>query len=202
MPARRLRAEHDRTGAIESDPVERVFTNVDAIAASALVAIGVVFAGRRLMTTGIDVAELMQVPVDELRSFVNSGRVVDVASSEAVAPLVRAESGLCPTDATHPPLRDLSLVGAALFLLPTPHRAYMYHVDGHVRSLIMSDQNIELPFRNDAMVGGRPAAVREFGGSAHILWRDGKLCYSVVSDQLAARLVQVASIAMATGYMG
>jgi hypothetical protein len=64
---------------------------------------------------------------------------------------------------------------------------------------IMSDQDIELPSRRDAMVGGRPAAVRELDGFAHVLWRDGKLYYSLVSNQPAARLIPVAqAIAMAT----
>jgi hypothetical protein len=50
------------------------------------------------------------------------------------------------------------------------------------------------------MVGGRSAAVRELDGFAHILWRDGTLYYSLVSNQPAARLIPVAqAIAMATG---
>jgi hypothetical protein len=50
------------------------------------------------------------------------------------------------------------------------------------------------------MVGNQRAAVRESDRFAHILWRDGTLYYSLVSDQPAARLVQLAqAIATAIG---
>src|SRR5262249_20970213 len=113
---------------------------------------------------------------------------------------VRGGSGLCPP--TPPTMSDLSLVGGRLcYFFRRRIAAYMYHVDGHVLSLyIMSDQDIEFPSRRDAMLGGRPAAVRELDGFAHILWRDGKLYYSLVSNQSTARLIQLAeAIAMATG---
>jgi len=145
---------------------------------------------------------VMRTPVDELRSFIDSGRSVDVATTDPAQLRQWFVPRVDFAPPTPPTLSDLSLVGGRLcYFFRRRIAAYMYHVDGHVLSLyIMSDQDIELPSRREAMVGGRPAAVRELDEFAHILWRDGKLYYSLVSNQPAARLVPVAqAIAMATG---
>jgi anti-sigma factor RsiW len=200
--AAHLRADNIRAQRVERHPRVWRLSRRAAIAASALFAIGVVFAGRRLMTTDIDAAAVMRTPVDELRSFIDSGRSVDVATTDPAQLRQWFVPRVDFAPPTPPTMSDLSLVGGRLcYFFRRRIAAYMYHVDGHVLSLyIMSDQDIELPSRRDAMLGGRPAAVREFDGFAHILWRDGKLYYSLVSNQPAARLVQVAqAIAMATG---
>jgi len=173
-----------------------------AIAASALFAVAAVLAGRRLMTTGIARSELMQTPLDELRSFVDSGRPLDVETTDPgqLRQWFMPKVNFAPP--TPPTTSDLSLVGGRLcYFFRRRVAAYMYHADGHVLSLyIMSDRDIEMPSSGDATLGGRPAAVRELDGFAHILWRDGTLCYSLVSNQPADRLIQVAqAIAMATG---
>ena len=200
--AAHLRADNIRAERVECRPRVWRLSRRTAIAASALFAIGVVFAGRRLMTTDIDAAALMRTPVDELRSFIDSGRSVDVATTDPAQLRQWFVPRVDFAPPTPPTMSDLSLVGGRLcYFFKRRIAAYMYHVDGHVLSLyIMSDQDIELPSRRDAMLGGRPAAVRELDGFAHVLWRDGKLYYSLVSNQPAARLVQVAqAIAMATG---
>ena len=200
--AAHLRADNIRAERVECRPRVWRLSRRTAIAASALFAIGVVFAGRRLMTTDIDAAALMRTPVDELRSFIDSGRSVDVATTDPAQLRQWFVPRVDFAPPTPPTMSDLSLVGGRLcYFFRRRIAAYMYHVDGHVLSLyVMSDQDIELPSRRDAMLGGRPAAVRELDGFAHVLWRDGKLYYSLVSNQPAARLVQVAeAIAMATG---
>jgi hypothetical protein len=40
--------------------------------------------------------------------------------------------------------------------------------------------------------GGISAAIREVDGFAHVLWKEGSLNYSLVSDQPAAQLVELA----------
>jgi anti-sigma factor RsiW len=200
--AAQLRADHSGAERLERRPRVWRLSRRAAIAASALFAIGVVFAARRLMTTDIDAAALMRTPVDELRSFIDSGRSVDIATTDPAQLRQWFVPRVDFAPPTPPTMSDLSLVGGRLcYFFKRRIAAYMYHVDGHVLSLyIMSDQDIELPSRRDAMLGGRPAAVRELDGFAHILWRDGKLYYSLVSNQPAARLVQVAqAITMATG---
>jgi anti-sigma factor RsiW len=200
--AAHLRVDDSGAQRVERRPRVWRLSRRAAIAASALFAIGVVFAGRRLMTSDIDAAALMRTPVDELRSFIDSGRSVDVATADPAQLRQWFVPRVDFAPPTPPTMSDLSLVGGRLcYFFRRRIAAYMYHVDGHVLSLyIMSDQDIELPSRRDAMLGGRPAAVRELDGFAHILWRDGKLYYSLVSNQPAARLVQVAqAIAMATG---
>jgi anti-sigma factor RsiW len=200
--AAHLRADNIRAQRVELRPSVWRLSRRAAIAASALFAIGVVFAGRRLMTTDVDAAALMRTPVDELRSFIDSGRSVDVATTDPAQLRQWFVPRVDFAPPTPPTMSDLSLVGGRLcYFFRRRIAAYMYHVDGHVLSLyIMSDQDIELPSRRDAMLGGRPAAVRELDGFAHILWRDGKLYYSLVSNQPAARLIQVAqAIAMVNG---
>ena len=200
--AAHLRVDNSRAQRAKRRPPVWRLSRRAAIAASALFAIGVVFAGRRLMTSDIDAAALMRTPVDELRSFIDSGRSVDVATTDPAQLRQWFVPRVDFAPPTPPTISDLSLVGGRLcYFFKRRIAAYMYHVDGHVLSLyIMSDQDIEFPSRRDAMVGGQPAAVRELDGFAHILWRDGKLYYSLVSNQPAARLVQVAeAIAMATG---
>ena len=200
--AAHLRADHSGAERVERRPRVWRLSRRAAIAASALFAIGVVFAGRRLMTTDVDAAALMRTPVDELRSFIDSGRSVDVATTDPAQLRQWFVPRVDFAPPTPPTMSDLSLVGGRLcYFFRRRIAAYMYYVDGHVLSLyIMSDQDIELPSRREAMVGGRPAAVRELDEFAHILWRDGKLYYSLVSNQPAARLVRVAqAIALATG---
>lgn len=164
------------------------------IAAGALLVIGAVLAGRRAMTTAIDTAQLMQTPVDELRSFVDSGRPLDISTIDPT----RLRAWFAPRVGFAPPApptaSDLSLVGGRLcYFFQRRIAAYMYRADGHALSLyIISDRDIEPPSCSDAMLGDRPAAVREFNGFAHILWRERSFYYSLVSDQPAKRLFQAA----------
>ena len=80
--AAHLRADNSRAQRVERRPSVGRLSRRAAIAASALFAIGVVFAGRRLMTSDIAAAAVMRTPVDELRSFIDSGRSVDVATTD------------------------------------------------------------------------------------------------------------------------
>src|SRR5262249_38464178 len=128
-----LRADSSRAQRVERRPSVWRLSRRAAIAASALFAIGVVFAGRRLMTSGIAAAALMRAPVDELRSFIDSGRSVDIATTDPAqlrqwfVPRVDFAPPMPPT------LSDLSLVGGRLcYFFRRRIAAYMYHVDGHV----------------------------------------------------------------------
>jgi anti-sigma factor RsiW len=196
-----LRAKESGSRNAERRPSFWRLSRRGAIAASALLAVGFVLAERqRRTTTGIDASELMQTPLDELRSFLDSGRSVDVTATNPVQLRDWFVSKVDFPPPTPPTMSGLSLVGGRLcYFFQRRIAAYMYHIDGHVLSLyIMSDRGVELPSNSHAMLGGRPAAVRELDGFAHILWLDGTLCYSVVSNQSAAQLFQVAQAVATT----
>jgi anti-sigma factor RsiW len=171
-----------------------------AIAAAALLAIGVALSLRRLAIRSIDPAELMQTPVDEMRSFVDSGRAVDFPTADPV----KLRRWFVPRIEFTPPAPPmdpgLTLIGGRLcYFFERRIASYMYKADSHLVSLyIMSDQDIEPPSSSSGMtLGDRPVAAREADGFAHVLWREGQLYYSLVSDQPASRLIVVAR-AMAT----
>jgi anti-sigma factor RsiW len=166
-----------------------------AIAAAALLAVGAVLAARRLAPVGVDSAELMQTPVGELRSFIDSGRSVDFATADPVA----LRRWFIPRVDFTPPaplmMPRLSLIGGRLcYFFERRIASYMYRIDGHLVSLyIMSNKNIEPPSASSGVtVGTRAATVREVDGFAHVLWEDGSIYYSLVSNQPAARLIELA----------
>src|SRR5262249_11483303 len=152
--AAHLRADNIRAQRVERHPRVWRLSRRAAIAASALFAIGLVFAGRRLMTTDIDAAALMRTPVDELRSFIDSGRSVDVATTDPAqlrqwfVPRV----DFAPPDAADNE-RPVVSRGAALLLLPAPHRRL--HVSCRRSCLVAlhhvrSGHRISVPTRRDA----------------------------------------------------
>lgn len=174
-----------------------------AIAAAALLAFGVVLAVRRLATVGVDSAELMQAPVGELRSFIDSGRPVDFATAD---PIVLRGWFTPRVDFTPPApvmIPGLTLIGGRLcFFFERRIASYMYGIDGHLVSLyIMSNKGIESPSASSGVtLGTRTAAVREADGFTHVLWKEGPLYYSLVSNQRAARLIELArALTMAAG---
>ncbi len=190
-----LRAQGSDVARLERQPRVVRMSRRAALAATALAAVGIVFAGRRLTTTGIDAVELMQTPVNELRSFVDSGRPVDFATADPAelrqwfAPRVEFAPPTPPAKA------GLTLIGGRLcYFFRRRIAAYMYQSGGHILSLyVMADDDIEPPSDNPGvMLDGRWAAVREVNGFAHVLWNDGRLYYSLVSEQPASRVTDVA----------
>jgi anti-sigma factor RsiW len=180
-----------------ADQTQRVrqLTRRAAIAAAALLAVGVVLSRRRLATGSIDMAQLMQAPVDELRSFVDSGRAVDFPTANPVE-LRRWFVPRIDFTPPAPPMKPgLTLIGGRLcYFFERRIASYMYKADSQVVSLyIMSDQHIEPPPDSGGMtLGNRQAAILEANGFAHVLWKERQLYYSLVSNQPASRLIEVA----------
>lgn len=166
-----------------------------AIAAAALLAIGMAVQLRRQSIGGINTAQLMKTPVDELRSFVDSGRPVDFSTADPV----ELRRWFVPRVDFTPPAAPMNpgttLIGGRLcYFFERRIASYMYKADDHLVSLyVMSDQGIELPSSGGGVtIGERRAAVREADGFAHVLWPEGQLYYSLVSDQPASRLMLLA----------
>jgi anti-sigma factor RsiW len=166
-----------------------------AIAAAALLAVGVAVSLRRLTIGSIGPEQLMKTPVDELRSFVDSGRPVDFSTADPVE-LRRWFVPRIDFTPPAPPMNPgVTLIGGRLcYFFERRIASYMYKADNHLMSLyIMSDQGIEPPSRSSGVaLDDRPAAVREADGFALVLWKEGQLYYSLVSDQPASRLMAVA----------
>src|SRR5712691_7433195 len=113
-----------------------------AIAAAALLAAGVVLVARRPATVGIDSDELMQTPVGEMRSFIDSGRPVDFATADPAVLrrwLMPRVDFVPPAPRTAPRLR---LIGGRLcYFFERRIASYMYGTDGHLVSLyVMSNK--------------------------------------------------------------
>jgi anti-sigma factor RsiW len=193
----RIAADLGRHGAVAQAAGERRRVGYPsrrvAIAAAALLAVGFVVMARRLVTAAVDSAELMQTPVGELRSFIDSGRPVDFVTTD---PAVLRAWFMDRVDFVPPaPTPRLTLVGGRLcYFFERRIASYMYKIDGHLVSLyLMSNKGIEPPSAShEVALGTRAAAIREVDGFAHMLWKEGSLYYSLVSDQPAAQLVELA----------
>jgi len=179
------------------------FPSRRAAIAAALLAVGVALTVRRLATVGVDSAALMQTPVGELRSFIDSGRPVDFATAD---PVVLREWFMSRVDFIPPaPPMTLRLVligGRLCYFFERRIASYMYRIDGRLVSLyIMSSKDIDSPSAGGGVtIGTHTAAVREVDAFAHVLWNEGSLYYSLVSNQPAARVVELAgALAAVTG---
>ena len=69
----------------------------------------------------------------------------------------------------------------------------MYRAGDNVISLyVMKEAGLTVPTNPDIRFGGRLAAVQRIEGFTHIVWREGGLLYSLVSDLPQDRLLQFA----------
>jgi anti-sigma factor RsiW len=179
----------------ESRPPAGFLQRRAVIAGTALLTVGIGLAGWRMTMEGIGPTELMETPVEELRSFIDSGRAVDFATADPV----ELQQWFVPRvdfAPPEPPMNaGLTLIGGRLcYFFQRRVAAYMYRADDRLLSLyVMSDGDIERPSGNaSVMPGGRRAAVREIDGFAHVFWKVGGLSFSLVSNQSASRLEAIA----------
>ncbi len=146
------------------------FPSRRAAIAAALLAVGVALTVRRLATVGVGSAALSRV--------------------DFIPPA--------------PPMTlRLVLIGGRLcYFFERRIASYMYRIDGRLVSLyIMSSKDIDSPSAGGGVtIGTHTAAVREVDAFAHVLWNEGSLYYSLVSNQPAARVVELAgALAAVTG---
>lgn len=137
---------------------------------------------------------LAEAPVDELKSFIDSERPLDLVSVDRTAAQHWLAERVDFSVPAAPGAADADLKGARLcFFLGRRVAAYMYDAHDHPVSLyIMADAGLAMP--EDMVVGARPAPVATeiTKGFAHILWARDGLVFSLVSDLPIERLMPLA----------
>ena len=132
--------------------------------------------------TSVSPAQLAMVPIDEFRTFVDSNRPLDVATTDphGVRTWFRGKLGVSvPTPATR--ISGAGLVGGRLcYILQRRVASIMYTVDGRPMSLyVMADDGLTLPASEPAGDGVR--VVRD-DGYTNALWSQAGLVYALVSQ--------------------
>lgn len=138
-------------------------------------------------------ARLIEVPVHELQTFVDSHRAFDVVTQD---PATLRGWFLDKVDFAPPlpaPVAGLELVGGRLcYLLERRVVSYMYRADERFVSLyIMEVDDLNPPPGEAARVGGRQVAVLTVGDYTNVIWQDGGLLYSLVAALPQERLLEI-----------
>lgn len=175
--------------------MRRAWVGAAAIAGAIIVAFNLVIDDAPQTNAPALAPTLANVPVMELRAFIDSRRPVDVESTD---PAYLREWFVERVDFSPPTvsanIQDAELIGGRLcFFLARRVASYMYRVDDHLISLyVMPDGGLTEP-RGDAVhIGERPATVQRIEGFNHIMWREDGLLYSLVSDLPQDRLLALA----------
>ena len=131
--------------------------------------------------TAVSPAQLAMVPIDELRTFVDSNRPLDVASTDPRGVRAWFQGTLdvpVPVPATR--ISGAGLVGGRLcYILQRRVASIMYTVDGRPMSLyVMAADGLTLPAAEPAGDGVR--VVRD-DGYTNALWSQAGLVYALVS---------------------
>lgn len=139
-------------------------------------------------------AWVLEAPVNDLRTFLDSRRALDIATADP-ALLRRWFEG--KTDFPPPKAAasaELVLVGGRLcYFLHRRASAYMYRADGrYVSFFTFPGAGLWRPESPGRDAGARTLVVREIDGFTHVLWSDGELIHSLVSDLPPRRLARLA----------
>ncbi len=139
---------------------------------------------------------VVEVPVSEMRTFVESRRPLDVATTDPQQLLAwfdgKVDFRLPPPPSTVKPVR---LVGGRLcYFLDRRVASYMYrHGDRYVSLYIFSESGLEIPERVSASLAqGVSASVHRREGFTHVVWVEEGFVYSLVADLSTEEIVDLA----------
>ena len=202
--------ENDLRATIAAEPVpaglwQRIWRRIDAGAATpprkrrfsmaAWAAAAAVLLAAFLVQglPGSSDASVAEIPISELRTFVDSRRELDVATTDA------EKLRLWFTDKVdfappRPPAVDHLVGGRLCYFLGRRVASYMYREDGRYVSLyIFSGSDLEIPpGRARTLAGNVAADLYEDDGFFHLVWTPGPIVYSLVAELPAPRLLDVA----------
>ncbi len=140
--------------------------------------------------------EVAETPINELRTFIDSRRPLDVATSDSDALRSWFAGKVMFSPPPSPPLPDLRLIGGRLcFFMNRRIAAYMYGSDTHLVSLYIIPSLGQKAARDGAnrrQMADRVADVRTLDGLTNVAWERGDLVYALVSDMPEAVAVQLA----------
>ncbi len=176
-------------------PQRRRLVVFGGLAAAALAGVGVVgYAARRPDVLPV---WLLEAPVYDLKTYLASSRPIDFATANP-AELHLWFAGKLDFQPPKPPQpdRQVELMGGRLcYFLHRRAASYMYRADGHLVSLFFfREAGLGMPTGGEETVVGQPAIVRRVEGFTHVLWNDGGLIRSLVSDLPEDELLHLAAV--------
>lgn len=164
------------------------------LAALAATVAGVGVVGYALRRSDVLPVWLLEAPVEDWRTFLASDRAVDIATVDPERLLGWFSRRLSfQPPPPPPPGETIKLVGGRLcYFLHRRAASYMYRTEGKLVSLFaFNGAGLGMPEGGEEIIAGRRAVVRRVGVFTHILWSEGPLIRSLVSDMPRARLARV-----------
>jgi anti-sigma factor RsiW len=140
--------------------------------------------------------EVAETPINELRTFIDSRRPLDVATTDSDALRSWFAGKVLFSPPPSPPIANLHLIGGRLcFFMNRRIAAYMYRSDDHLLSLYIIPSLGEKAARDGAnrlYIADRKADVRTLDGLTNVAWERNDLVYALVSDMPEAAIVRLA----------
>jgi anti-sigma factor RsiW len=140
--------------------------------------------------------EVAETPINELRTFIDSHRPLDVATSDSDALTSWFAGKVLFSPPPSPPIANLHLIGGRLcFFMNRRIAAYMYRSDDHLLSLYIIPSLGQKAARDGASrlsIADRMADIRTLDGLTNVAWERNDLVYALVSDMPEAAIVRLA----------
>jgi anti-sigma factor RsiW len=140
--------------------------------------------------------EVAETPINELRTFIDSRRPLDVTTNDSNALRSWFAGKVVFSPPPSPPLPNLRLIGGRLcFFMNRRIAAYMYRSGDHLLSLYIIPSLGQKAARDGANrlhIADRMADVRTLDGLTNVAWERGDLVFALVADMPEAETVQLA----------
>jgi anti-sigma factor RsiW len=140
--------------------------------------------------------EVAETPINELRTFIDSRRPLDVATSDSDVLRSWFAGKVLFSPPPSPPIANLHLIGGRLcFFMNRRIAAYMYRSDDYLLSLYIIPSFGQKAARDGASrlyMADRMADVRTLDGLTNVAWERNDLVYALVSDMPEATILRLA----------